>query len=377
MQSIAYSGMDVHKEDIKLAVVSSFLDLEARGVRQAGDEADVIERRRLPMEKEPVLRYFRQLSRRHQVRCCYEASGCGYVLQRWLAEIGVHCDVVAPSKTPRRPGDHVKTDRRDAVKLARLYRAGELSVVHAPSSAEEGVRAFVRCRDTLVHEVVRTKNQVLKFLDRRGIRYREGKTTFGQTHWRFLEKVSFEGEEQTAYREYLALLRYKQQRLTAIEEKLEELAQTEAYVGPVGKVCCLRGIAAVGAMVLLSETFDFRRFPSPYELMGYWGFGVNEDSSADKRVQGKITKAGNTRCRFIVVEAGWHYRHAPAIGERLKRRQEGQPAEVIAHAWKAQERLHQKFWRVANATGCQQKAAVAVGRELSGFVWAIMTDNCH
>lgn len=360
MKSIAYVGLDVHKGFI---VSSSY----------AGSDTEPFDERKVPNEEASVRKHFRKLAGRYDLRCCYEASGCGYVLYRWLTELGIHCDVIAPSKIPVRPGDRIKTDQRDARKLARLYRSGELTVVRPPDPEDESVRALVRCRETMVREVVRSKNQVLKFLRLKGFVWRGG-SNWTQKHLAWLRSLPVDGVDALVLAEYMALLDYKSGRLKELDEQVAKIASSPCYQERVGKLCCLRGVSVQTAMVLISEVIDFARFASARNLMGYLGLVPGEQSSSDKRILLPITKAGNARCRRVLVEAAWHYRHQAGVSPALKKRQQGQPAAVVAHAMKAQHRLHKKFWRVA-ARRERPRAVVAVARELAGFVWAIMTDQ--
>lgn len=360
MSSIAFAGLDVHQETIRIALL-------AEGSDSFAEEATIQNR------YGAVRKCFRRLSGRYELRCCYEASGAGYVVHRWLSELGIFCSVIAPSKMPKRPGDRNKTDRRDARNLARWFRAGDLTEVHIPSTEEESVRSLVRCRETLGREVVKSKQYVLKFLSSRGLVYREG-SNWTQKHWKWLRSLGLSSHDQEVLDEYLALLEYKVGRLAALDRRLEELSDSEAYREGVGKLGCLRGIGVHTAMTLLSETIDFRRFASPRQLMAYWGLIPSEWSSGDRSRHGPITKSGNSRCRRVLIEAAWHYRHKPAVGLTLRTRQMGQPAGVVAHALKAQHRLHKKFWGIALRKE-KQKAIVAVARELAGFIWAIMTDH--
>jgi transposase len=245
-----------------------------------------------------------------------------------------------------------------------------------PTEEQESERTLVRYRQGLVYDCTRLKNRILKVLDRHGIQYTEGKSTFTQKHWRFLRQQQFAGEEGYTYREHLGMLEFLQARLAEADRRVVALAQSDRYREPVGKLGCLRGIAELSAMVLVTETVDFERFRAAPELMGYWGLGTCEDSSGGRRVQGPITKTGNSHCRWTMVEMAWHYEHPPSVSETLRKRMEGQPSEVVAHAMKAQERLYHKFWRVVKNTGCRQQAAVAVAREATGFVWAIMRNRC-
>lgn len=360
MASIGYVGLDVHQATIRVAVLPE-------GSESFVDEVTIENR------QEAVRKCVTRLSRHYQLRCCYEASGAGYVLHRWLGELGIPCSVIAPSKMPKRPGDRSKTDRRDARNLARWFRAGDLTEVHIPSEEEESVRSLVRCRETLGREVVKSKQYVLKLLCSRGLVYRAG-SNWTQKHWQWLRGLQLGKHDQEVLDEYLALLEYKVGRLAALDRRLEELSDSEVYRDAVGKLGCLRGIAVHTAMTLVAETIDFRRFGSPRQLMAYWGLIPSEWSSGDHSRHGPITKSGNSRCRRVLIEAAWHYRHKPAVGLALRNRQSGQPAGVVAHSIKAQHRLHKKFWGIALRKE-KQKAIVAVARELAGFIWAIMTDH--
>jgi transposase len=361
VKSIAFAGLDVHADTIVIEVV-------------AGDADCTLEQGKIRFEQQAIRKYFRRLADRYDLRCCYEASGCGYVLARWLKDWDIQCVIIAPSLIPVRPGDRIKTDRRDARKLARLYKAGELTEVHMPTEEEEAVRSLVRCRETIVKEVVQSKNYVLKFIRLRGLSFREGKSNWTQKHWAWLKSLAFEGADAEVFAEYLALLEYKLGRLATLDHRLEETARSDRYREAVGKLCCLRGIGVQSAMVLIAETIDFKRFGNPRCLMGYYGLVPSEESSGSRRRLGGITKAGNSRCRRILIEAAWKYQYKPGLGDTLKERQLGQPPGVVAHSWKAQHRLHKKFWRIAMRKE-RQKAVVAVARELAGFAWAIMVNR--
>lgn len=381
MDSIAYGGLDVHSETITVAVIPELMGGVTRDIRErlglpAYESNHILQERTIPNKKSAVQRYFRKAKEEFgKLRCCYEASSGGYVVQRWLKDIGIECDVIAPSKTPERAKEK-KTDRLDARKLARLYRVGELSIVRAPTEGQERVRDLLRCRYAVAQDITRAKNRIVKFLQRRGKRFEDGKTRWTQKYWRYLRGLELEGEDKATFEEYRLHLEFLLGRQEALDQQVTELAQTQPYKEGVGKLCCLRGIKVLSAMVLITETIDFQRFGSAPQLMGYWGFGCKEDSTGKQRRQGSIDKAGNSRCRWILVEASWHYRHRPAISKELASRHQGQPPEVVAHAIKAQQRLHKKFWRVCNNTGEEGVAVVAAARELAGFVWAIMTGHC-
>ncbi len=312
-----------------------------------------------------------------RIRTCYEASGAGYVLERTIRSWGHACEIVAPSLIPRRPGERRKHDRKDAEELARLYRAGELVTIRVPTEREERVRDLVRCREAFQREALKSRHYILKFLARRGLVYREGHNWTGK-HFAWLRAIQrdavLETEDQVVFGEYLALLDYKLDRRDELDRQIEALASEPTYQEAVGRLCCLKGISIQAAMVLVTEIGDFRRFEHPGQLMAYVGLVPAEHSSGASRRQGSITKAGNSRVRHVLVQAAWSYRFPPRRGGALKRRQEGQPAGVVAHSWKAQHRLHKVFKRLAlRKKG--QIAAVAVARELAGFVWALMQDS--
>ena len=356
-----FVGLDVHKDSITAAV---FRNRDAEPMRVD----------RLNNDNRSVRRYFERLAKAGGVRACYEASGAGYVLQRALGEWGFTCELAAPSLIPRRAGEHRKTDRRDAIKIARELRDDRLTLINIPSETDERVRDVVRCRETFQREIVKSRHYILKFLRRRGFIYREG------THWtvrhmnwirRLLEPAALADDDRIVLSEYLTLLEFKLQRRDELDRRIEELALTARYKPVVDRLCCFRGIRTQSAMVLVTELGDLRRFENPRQLMAYVGLVPREDSSGDRRRLGAITKAGNARVRHVLVQAAWNYRRRPVVGKALKQRQEGQPSEVIAHAWKCQHRLYRVFHRLAERKP-RQLAATAVARELIGFIWAVL-----
>ena len=363
--SSLYVGLDVHKESVSIAVLPESA--------AAPTQVD-----KLPNDLKTLRRYFARLAERGVIRACYEASGAGYVLHRALTAWGYHCDVIAPSLIPQKPGHQRKHDRYDAKQLARYYRSGELTPIRIPTEAEERVRDLVRCRTTFQRQLLRTRHFVLKFLTRRGLRYTLGKCHWTRAHHAWLAALARDGvlvaEDQVVFREYLALLHYVQQRREALDEQLEALALAPTLQTGVARLSCFRGIHTAAAVTLMTEVVDWRRFGKPTQLMAYLGLVPREDSSADTERRGPITKAGNSHCRHVLVQAAWAYRHAPRVGQALARRQHGQPPAVITHAWKAQHRLHKLFHRLAARKG-PHVAVVAVARELVGFLWAIMQDE--
>ena len=363
-RSILYLGLDVHKESVTVAVLPA-------------DAAAPTRVERLPNDLAKLKRFLDRLAESADLRACYEASGAGYVLQRAMRDWGYACEVIAPSLIPTKPGTQRKHDKHDAVQLARLYRAGELTPVRIPTEAEERVRDLVRCRETFQREALKSRHYILKFLARRGFVYREG-TNWSSKHFLWLRHLAssnspLAAEDVLVYGEYLALLEYKLARRDQLDRQIEALALTPALAAAVGQLQCFRGIKVHSAMVLACELVDWRRFARPGELMAYLGLVPREHSTGERERRGSITKAGNRHCRHVLVQAAWTYRHKPRVSAALKARQNGQPARVITHAWKAQHRLH-KLYQHLSYRKQPQIAAVAVARELAGFLWSVMRE---
>ena len=363
-RSMIYLGMDVHKDSITIAVLPALAKAPTRLEKLAND---------LPRLKQ----WIERVARDGEIHACYEASGAGYVLHRALAEWGYACDVIAPSLIPKRSGVHRKHDKRDAADLARLYRAGELVAVRIPSEADERVRDVVRCRETFQREILKSRHYILKFLARRGFVFREG-TNWCTPHRNWLQHLTTDGsplavEDRVVYREYHALLTYKLQRREELDRQIERLAELPTLAPMVKQLQCFRGISVHSAMVLATEIVDWRRFERPSQLACYLGLVSREDSSGNRQRLGSITKAGNSHCRHVLVQAAWSYRHRPQTSVDLKRRQAGQPPAVIGHAWKAQQRLHARYNHLSYRKR-PQIAVVAVARELVGFLWAVMRE---
>jgi len=363
-RSIIYLGLDVHKDSITIAVLPQSAKTPTRLDR-------------VPNELPKLKRFLDRCAQAGELRACYEASGAGYVLQRAMHAWGYACEVIAPSLMPKRPGVQRKHDKRDACDLARLYRAGELVPVRIPSEAEERVRDVVRCRETFQREVMKARHYILKFLARRGFVYREG-CHWRSGHLRWLEHLTSElsplaPADRLVFREYHALLAYTLQRRDALDREIEQLALEPALAAAVGRLQCFRGISLHAAMVLATEIVDWRRFERPGQLAAYLGLVAREDSSGPRERKGSITKAGNSHCRHVLVQAAWTYHYRPHLSLEIKRRQQGQPPAVVAHAWKAQQRLHARYEYLAFRKQ-PQIAVVAVARELVGFLWAVMQD---
>ncbi len=360
--SIIYLGVDVHKDSLMIAVLPA-------------DAPAPIQVDRLPNDPRKLRSYLARLATQGTLRCCYEASGAGYVLQRLLLSWGYACEVIAPSLIPQRPGHQRKHDRYDARQLARLYRAGELTVIHIPTEAEERVRDLVRCRAAFQRDLIRVRQRVIKFLRRRGYEYRRGKIHWTQAHRRWLGELLIEGtlpaEDATVLGETLGLITYLEQRRAELDRQIATLALTPALQPQVARLQCFRDLDTHAAVVLATELGDWRRFTTAGQLMAYLGLVPREDSSGAREHRGAITKAGNAYCRHVLVQAAWAYRHRPTVGRALRTRQAGQPPRVVSHSWKAQHRLHQLYRRVLARRGAPV-AVIAVARELVGFLWAVM-----
>lgn len=360
--AITYVGLDVHQEEIAVAALdgdsSRFLEF-----RVGGDDRGV---RRL-------VRRLGELGGSREVECAYEAGPCGYTLQRRLEAAGIPCAVVAPSLIPVKPGERIKTDRRDARKLAEQLRARTLTAVCAPSEWQEAVRDLCRCREDAREDLMRARHRLSKMLLRRGRVYRTGKN-WTQKHRRWLLGMEWEHEaERAVFGDYLQAVEHLEERLRGLDAALEVQASQPPYREPVGWLRCFRGIDTVHALTVVAELFDIVRFRSPRHLMAYLGMVPSEHSSGATRRQGGITKSGNRHVRRVLVNAAWHYRHRPAVGRQLRQRREGQPAPILALADRAQQRLHRRFFHLLLHRGKpSQKAIVAVARELVGFLWAAL-----
>lgn len=356
---ITYVGIDAHKRTLYVAK----LDPAAR--------APVTWT--VANEPRAIARLWRTLDREASglVEVCYEAGPCGYVLQRQLSRGRVHCVVIAPALMPREPGERVKTDKRDARKLAELLRAGLLTEVRPPTPDEEAVRDLCRARDDAREDLQRARQRLGKLLLRRGLHFAGRNWT--QAHRRWLDSVAWtHAAERMVVDDYRLAIMQLESRLIELDARLTEIAQTAPYRVPVGWLRCFRGIDTLTAIFLLAELHEFRRFPSPRALMAYVGLVPSEASTGEKHRRGRITRTGNTLVRRLLVETAWHYQHRAGVGIALTRRRQGQPGRVIAIADKAQQRLCRRFRRLAEHHKPAPKIAVAIARELLGFLWAAL-----
>lgn len=358
-EGTTFVGLDVHKETIAVAVAAA-----------GGGEPRSLGT--IPNAPASVGKLIRKLGAPATLRCCYEAGPCGYGLQRQLTELGADCTVVAPSLVPTKPGDRVKTDRRDALKLARAHRAGDLTAVWVPDEEHEALRDLTRARADAREDRHRARQRLGKFLLRQGLRPAEGVKPWTVRHRTWLNGLRLaRPAQQAVLREALHAVDEAGARLDRLEDELVEVAQTGPQAALLGALQCLRGVGLVTAATLVAELGDIARFEHPRQLMAYAGLVPSEHSSGNRQRRGGITKTGNAHLRFVVVEAAWHYRHPPRVGAELKRRQAGHPTALTELAWKAQVRLHKRFGRLLGRGKLTQQAVIAVAREFLGFIWAL------
>jgi transposase len=360
MSKVCFVGLDVHAETIAVAVA------EAGGeVRRVG---------RIPHRPEALRQVLRKLGRLDQLRCCYEAGPTGYGVYWQLAEWGVPCEVIAPTLVPIRAGDRVKTDHRDAEKLARAYRAGDLTAVWVPDRASEALRDLVRAREVAKRDQLRVRHRFTRFLLRQGLRPPTGVRVWTARYRDWATTIRFDHPAQEHTRlDYWHEVQHAAERIARLEQALDDVVATAspAMRASIEALQALRGVARVSAVSVVTEVGRLSRFRTPRQLMGYSGLVASERSSGTRRRQGAITKTGNAHLRRIVVEAAWAYRHRPAIGPTLRRRQVAASPSVREIAWKAQHRLYKRYQRLTARGKPQPQVATAVARELLGFIWAI------
>jgi transposase len=358
-QVTTYVGIDAHKKDLFIAML---VGTQATPVTwTASNEPNAVRRLVRKLEREAP----------GPVRACYEAGPCGYALQRQMTTERVSCQVIAPALVPRKPGERVKTNRRDARKLGELLRAGLLTEVRPPTPEEEAVRDLCRARDDARADLQRCRHRLGKLLLRRGLHFSGRNWT--RLHRQWVDSLTWMHEaERVVVEDYWLAIDHVEARLIELDARLMDIAQTEPYRQPVAWLRCFRGIDTLTAILILAELHDFRRFQSPRALMAYLGLVPGEDSTGEKHRRGRITRTGNALVRRLLVETAWHYQHRPAVGVALARRRKGQPGRVIAVADKAQQRLCRRFRKLAAEHKPPPKIAVAVARELAGFLWAAL-----
>lgn len=328
----------------------------------------------LTSDSPTIIRFVERLRRQDPLACCYEAGPCGFELQRALTQRDVPCDVIAPSLIPRRPGDRIKTDRRDAGQLAILYRAGALTAIHIPTDQEEAARDLLRCREDIRADLLRARHRLSHFLLRHGRRFTATKKAWTKRHaeWLQAQRWPLPALEQT-HRAYVRAIDEAVARLQAVDLELRDLLTIEPLRARVERLRCFRGIDDLTALTIAAELGDPRRFPTAPSLMAFTGLIPSEHSSGPKRARGPITKTGNAHLRRVLVEAAWQYRHHAFLGPALQRRQRSAPPTAIDIAWHAQRRLHRRYRCLAVRGKPKQLVVTAVARELTGFLWAALT----
>jgi len=355
-----YVGLDVHAETIAVAVAEP--DGEARSLGT------------IPNRVEAVQKLVKKLGGPKGLRACYEAGPTGYVLYWQLTELGVACEVIAPTLVPVKAGDRVKTDRRDAVKLARSFRAGDLTACWVPDAAHEALRDLVRAREVAKKDQLRSRHRLGKLLLRRGRIRPDGVKPWTLRHMTWIRQLQLEEPAaQAALRDYFLEVEHASERIERLELALDAAVE---QVPPkmravIDALQALRGVAKLTATTIVAEVGELSRFARPKLLMGYSGAVPSEHSSGERVRRGAITRTGNAHLRRVVVEAAWSYCHQPHIGPLLRRRQEGLDDDVKAIAWKAQHRLHGRYRKLLGRGKLKQQVVLAVGRELLGFIWAI------
>lgn len=311
----------------------------------------------------------------HDVVFCYEAGPCGFDPYRILTALGADCEVIAPSLVPRRPGDKIKTDRLDARRLARFHRAGELTTVRVPSPEQEAIRDLIRVREDLKADRRRAIQRLKAFLLRSGLRYPHKTTGWSGAFETWVSGRSLEQPcAKQALDHLLASVQTRHTQLRALDQRIDELSSSSMLADPVARLRALKGIDTLAAATITAEVGDFACFPRAASFMAFTGLVPAEHSSGERTRRSSITKTGNQHVRRILVESAWAYRHRPLVGYKLRRRQEGLPAELIAYSWSAQLRLNARYRKLAE-TKQANVAITAVARELAGFVWGVMTQR--
>lgn len=361
MKRVKFVGLDVHAETIAIAVAEPGGDVRSLGV--------------IPNREDSVRKLVRKLGPVEELRFCYEAGPTGYALYWQLVRMGAKCEVVAPTLVPVKAGDRVKTDRRDALKLARNYRAGELTPVWVPDAAHEALRDLVRAREAAKKDELRARHRLNKFLLRHGRRPPMGVKLWTMKYLEWVKReVHFEQMAQEAtLLDYLHEVEHAAARIMRLDGAIEEAVKCvpPKMRAVIEALQALRGIARVASVTIVAELGELSRFARAKQLMAYGGIVTSEHSSGECTRRGGITKTGNAHLRRVVVEAAWTYRHRPAVGTSLRKRQEKVSEEVKEIAWKAQQRLHQRYRKLLAKGKNKGIVVTAVGRELLGFIWAI------
>jgi len=370
MKKELYLGLDVHKDCMATVVAEEGRTGQVRDTGVISNDLHALEKW--------IARLRKAHGKEVLLRACYEAGPCGFGIARRLRQLGVECEVVAPSMTPTRTGDRVKTDKRDARKLARLLRAGELTAVYIPEATDETMRDLCRARSDAVDDRRRSRHRLKGFLLRHGCRY-QGKSAWSAAHERYLrELVLPHPAMKVILEEYLQAIAAAGERIERCEMGMRDLLEKWRLAPAVRALMAMKGFQIVAAMILVSELGEVHRFSHPRQVMAYLGLIPSERTSSDRRRQGAITKCGNAHARWLLVECAQHYATPPKVSHQLSRRQQGQEKEVRAISWRAQHRLHSRYTRLLGRRLLRNKAMVAIARELCGFVWELLrTQPCY
>jgi len=370
MKKELYLGLDVHKDCMATVVAEEGRTGQVRDTGVISNDLHALEKW--------IARLRKAHGKEVLLRACYEAGPCGFGIARRLRQLGVECEVVAPSMTPTRTGDRVKTDKRDARKLARLLRAGELTAVYIPEATDETMRDLCRARSDAVDDRRLSRHRLKGFLLRHGYRY-QGKSAWSAAHERYLrELVLPHPAMKVILEEYLQAIAAAGERIERCEMGMRDLLEKWRLAPAVRALMAMKGFQIVAAMILVSELGEVHRFSHPRQVMAYLGLIPSERTSSDRRRQGAITKCGNAHARWLLVECAQHYATPPKVSHQLSRRQQGQEKEVRAISWRAQHRLHSRYTRLLGRRLLRNKAMVAIARELCGFVWELLrTQPCY
>lgn len=362
MSKVRFLGLDVHADTIAASVAEPDGEVRPLGI--------------IPNRLESVRKLVAKLGPANQLKACYEAGPTGYVLYWQLTALGIPCQVIAPSLVPVKAGDRVKTDRRDAAKLARSYRAGDLTPVWVPDSAHEALRDLVRAREDAKQDQLRARHRLNKFLLRHGqCPPKEVKKSWTQKYMTWMqEKVHFDQPAlEATLLDYVHEVDHMAERIERLEKSIDvaiEKAPAEMRA-VIAALQALRGVAKITAVSIVAEVGTLSRFEKPRQLMGYSGLVSSEFSSGNRIQRGHITKTGNAHLRRVIMEAAWAYQRRPWVGGALLKRQQGLDQEIKDLAWKAQWRLHHRYNKLAARGKNKNQIVTAVGRELLGFIWAI------
>lgn len=361
--NILFVGMDVHKDSIEIALAEDGIGGEVRRFGAIGGTKDAFKK---------ALR--KLVAKGQSLHFCYEAGPTGYELHRFIESEGHVCVVVAPSLIPKKAGDKVKTDKRDAIALARLFRAGELTAVYVPNREDESIRDLVRAREEAMHVRTKAKQRLKSFLLRHDIRCPHSEN-WSEAHLRWLAEIKLpHPTSQIAYQEYLDSVTEAASRENRLMGEINKHARCWRLWPAVEALMALKGVAMITACTIISELGDLSRFEHPKHLMSYLGLTPSESSTGNRVKRGSITKTGNARVRRVLIEASWNYRFNPKVNKDIQRRQEHLPLKIRKIAWEAQLRLTHRYKTMLNKDKVKNVIVVSIARELSAFIWAIFNE---